>query len=86
VTGGVHKHSIEIAGHRTSITLEAEFWAALREIAEERRMTLRALVAEIDEGRGEHNLSSAIRLRVLAHYRAASGTAGRRKISNGDPS
>jgi predicted DNA-binding ribbon-helix-helix protein len=69
---GVLKRSIEIAGHRTSITLENEFWAALREIAEEKQMTLRALVAEIDAGRGENNLSSAIRLHVLTHYRTRS--------------
>jgi predicted DNA-binding ribbon-helix-helix protein len=69
---GVLKRSIEIAGHRTSITLENEFWAALREIAEEQQKTLRALVAEIDAQRGENNLSSAIRLRVLTHYRARS--------------
>jgi predicted DNA-binding ribbon-helix-helix protein len=63
------KRSIEIAGHRTSITLEDEFWRALQEIAAERGMTLRALVAEIDADRAETNLSSAIRLAVLRRFR-----------------
>ncbi len=69
MSGGIVKRSIEIAGHRTSISLENAFWAALKDIAEAEDRTLRALVAEIDATRGETNLSSAIRLRVLAHYR-----------------
>jgi predicted DNA-binding ribbon-helix-helix protein len=82
VSAGIVKRSIEIAGHRTSITLEDEFWTALREIAEVEGRTLRACVAEIDAGRGANNLSSAIRLRVLDHFRAHS--AERRKMSNGE--
>jgi predicted DNA-binding ribbon-helix-helix protein len=82
VSGGIVKRSIEIAGHRTSITLEDAFWTALRDIAAEEGRTLRACVAEIDAGRGAHNLSSAIRLRVLDYYRA--GSSERRKMSNGE--
>jgi predicted DNA-binding ribbon-helix-helix protein len=70
VSGGVIKRSIEIAGHRTSISLEDEFWSALKDIATARGVTLRSLIAEIDAGRGETNLSSAIRLAVLAHFRS----------------
>ena len=81
---GVVKRSIEIAGHRTSITLEDDFWSALRDIAEERGTTLRGLIGEIDARRGENNLSSAVRLFVLNYYRDASGTAGRRRKSSGD--
>lgn len=82
---GVVKRSVEIAGHRTSVTLEDAFWNALREIATERDVTMRSLIAEIDAGRGEHNLSSAVRLFVLGYYRDASGTAGlRRRKSSGD--
>ncbi|MGQ4273132.1 ribbon-helix-helix domain-containing protein [Terrihabitans sp. B22-R8] len=80
---GVLKRSIAIAGHRTSITLEDEFWAGLREIAEADGKTLRALVAEIDAARGPNNLSSAIRLRVLHHYRAGCGLPPR-NTSNGE--
>lgn len=70
MTGSIVKRSIEIAGHRTSISLENEFWAALKDISLTQGTTLRALIAEIDNERGETNLSSAIRLRVLAYYRA----------------
>lgn len=62
------KHSLAIAGHRTSISLEEPFWLALKEIASGDGIPLAALVAEVDSRRGEANLSSALRLRVLAHY------------------
>jgi predicted DNA-binding ribbon-helix-helix protein len=61
----VVKHSIVIAGHRTSISLEKEFWNALKEIAHAKHMTLSDLVAFIDSDRQHANLSSAIRLFVL---------------------
>lgn len=63
------KHSLSIKGHRTSISLEDEFWAGLKEIATERSLSVAALVAEIDAARGSRNLSSAIRVAVLAHAR-----------------
>lgn len=68
----MHKRSLTIAGHRTSIALEPEFWDALEAIARERSLSLPALIAEIDETREKANLSSAIRLAVLAWYRKAS--------------
>lgn len=71
MTAAIVKRSIEIAGHRTSISLEEPFWTALKEIADENGKTIRALVAEIDEKRGEANLSSAIRLYVLDVFRRA---------------
>jgi predicted DNA-binding ribbon-helix-helix protein len=58
------KHSVRIAGHATSISLEAAFWAALLEIAARREVSVNALLAAIDAERGG-NLSSAIRLFVL---------------------
>jgi predicted DNA-binding ribbon-helix-helix protein len=62
------KHSIIIAGHRTSVSLEDAFWKGLNESAGVRRMALSKLVASIDaERRG--NLSSALRLFVLDFYR-----------------
>ena len=66
----VVKRSIVIAGHKTSVSLEDAFWRALKEIAIGRNKTLSDLVAEIDTGRPHGNLSSAIRLFVLDHYRA----------------
>jgi predicted DNA-binding ribbon-helix-helix protein len=63
------KRSIVIAGHKTSVTLEDGFWKALKEIAGGRGMTLSDLVAAIDSERKHANLSSAVRLFVLDHYR-----------------
>ncbi len=65
----VIKRSIVVAGHKTSVSLEDAFWSGLKEIAAERGMTLSELVATIDTGRDHGNLSSAIRLFVLGHYR-----------------
>jgi predicted DNA-binding ribbon-helix-helix protein len=64
VKSSVSKRSIVIAGHKTSVSLEGEFWDSLTEIAVERGMTLGALVATIDGDRKHANLSSAIRLFV----------------------
>ena len=60
------KHSLVIAGHRTSISLERAFWEGLQKIAHEREMSIAALVASVDAGRGEANLSSALRVFVLS--------------------
>jgi predicted DNA-binding ribbon-helix-helix protein len=60
------KRSLTIAGHRTSLSLEQEFWDALKQVAEGERKSIATLVAEIDEGRGTRNLSSAIRVWILA--------------------
>lgn len=70
------KHSFSIAGHRTSISLEAEFWSALREIAAAERRSLASLVADIDKGRGDSGLSGAIRVYVLEHYQKQARAAG----------
>jgi predicted DNA-binding ribbon-helix-helix protein len=58
------KRSVRIAGHATSISLEAAFWQALGDIAASRQMPVSALIAAIDATRNG-NLSSAIRLFVL---------------------
>lgn len=69
----MQKRSFSIAGHRTSIALEPEFWSALEEIAATRALSLAAIVREIDEKREAANLSSAIRLAILGWYRARAG-------------
>ena len=73
----LEKHSVAIAGHRTSVTLEAAFWRALKGLAKERGHSLSELIAEIDSARGEMdptpNLSSALRVYVLTQSRT--GTA-----------
>jgi|SRR5215204_2779437 predicted DNA-binding ribbon-helix-helix protein len=66
----VIKRSIVIAGHKTSVSLEDAFWKGLKDIAGTRDMTLSELVAAIDSERRHGNLSSAIRLFVLDHYRS----------------
>ena len=63
------KRSITIAGHRTSVFVDDGFWQALGEIAIERGVSVAALVAEIDQSRGEASLSAAIRRFVLDSYR-----------------
>ena len=59
------KRSVSIAGHRTSVSLEAPFWDALRAIADARARSVQSLIGEIDAARGSQNLSSAIRVFVL---------------------
>lgn len=66
------KRSFTIAGHSTSISLEAPFWEALKEAAVERGQSVAALVEEIDAGRGGAGLSSAVRVWILAYYRSRS--------------
>jgi predicted DNA-binding ribbon-helix-helix protein len=69
----MEKHSITIAGHATSFSLEPVFWQALHEAAAAENKPLAALVAEIDEARAT-NLSSAIR--VWLYERARNSTGG----------
>ena len=71
LAGRPEKHSLTLKGHRTSVSLEPEFWRAFRAIAAGEGRPLNALAAEIDAARGvETGLASAIRLHVLAWYRA----------------
>lgn len=73
----VVKRSIVVAGHKTSVSLEEAFWNGMKEIASVRSLTLSELVGEIDGGRQQGNLSSAIRLFVLDYFRSrAAPTAG----------
>jgi predicted DNA-binding ribbon-helix-helix protein len=74
-----HKRSITIAGHRTSVSLEAAFWQALGALAETDGRSVADLVSEIDQARtgpdragmksSETSLSAAIRLYVLERMR-----------------
>ncbi|MEN0076251.1 MAG: ribbon-helix-helix domain-containing protein [Paracraurococcus sp.] len=65
--GHLRKRSFQLAGHRTSVALEPEFWAALERAARRRGLSLAALVTEIDTARTEasHPLASALRLHAL---------------------
>ena len=63
--GVMHKRSVRIAGHATSVSLEEEFWSALKEIAKSKGQSLNALITELDDSRSG-NLSSSLRVYVLA--------------------
>jgi predicted DNA-binding ribbon-helix-helix protein len=63
------KRSFSIGGHRTSISIEAPFWDALRQVAEAERTSVASLVAAIDKARGSSGLSSAVRVWVLDFFR-----------------
>lgn len=71
---GIRKRSVKIAGHSTSLSLEGVFWDALKEVAAGRGLSLNALIEEIDRGRSG-NLSSAVRVYLLRHYRRGGETA-----------
>ncbi|HEV7319926.1 MAG TPA: ribbon-helix-helix domain-containing protein [Ensifer sp.] len=67
----IRKHSATLHGHRTSFSLEDAFWQELKVIATERAMPLAQLIAEIDDQRApDSNLSSALRVHVLAWLKA----------------
>lgn len=67
---GLRKRSLSLAGHATSIALEPEFWSELEGLAASRGLSLSALVAGIDRGRGGRPLASACRLAALAYARS----------------
>lgn len=68
------KHSLTLHGHRTSVSLETEFWQALHEIAAAEGRPLAALAAEIDAARAPGTgLATAMRLHVLRHFRNRAG-------------
>ena len=81
MNSAVVKRSIVIAGHKTSVSLEDAFWKGLKAIANTKELTLSDMVAAIDTDRRHRNLSSAIRLFVLDHFRAMA--AKQRKTKSG---
>jgi predicted DNA-binding ribbon-helix-helix protein len=66
----VVKRSIVVGGHKTSVSLEEPFWTSMKEISQQLSVTLSELVGEIDANRQHGNLSSAIRLFVLDHFKS----------------
>jgi predicted DNA-binding ribbon-helix-helix protein len=70
MNSAVVKHSIVISGHKTSVSLEEDFWNGLKQIGRENKTTLSGLVGDIDVRRLHNNLSSAIRVFVLHHFRS----------------
>ena len=70
------KRSINLAGHDTSVTLEAEFWNALQDIAKSKNVSIPTLIVQIDQDRMGGNLSSSVRLFVLEYFKALSQLRG----------
>jgi len=66
MSGRPQKHSLTLRGHRTSVSLEPEFWAAFRALAARQGRGINDLATQIDEARGDQGLASAIRVHVLA--------------------
>ncbi|MBR4931835.1 MAG: ribbon-helix-helix domain-containing protein [Alphaproteobacteria bacterium] len=64
----MQKKSIQLTGHRTSISLEPEFWQALQQIAQQKNTSVRKLIIQIDNTRTS-NLSSALRVYILNKFR-----------------
>ncbi|MHA1538419.1 MAG: ribbon-helix-helix domain-containing protein [Alphaproteobacteria bacterium] len=73
--GGALKRSVRIAGHRTSVSLEPEFWDALRQLAASAGRSINSLITEIDHDRTT-NLSSALRVHVLKKLARESSLPG----------
>lgn len=69
------KRSLTLQGHRTSLSLEPEFWAALQDEAKKHRLSLAQLVQRIDADRGSRNLSSAVRVFLLKQLQQPPETA-----------
>lgn len=67
MTGSIRKRSVDIAGHRTSVSVEEPFWEALQDIAARKKTSVSELIVGIDRTR-DGNLSSAIRLYVLKDF------------------
>jgi predicted DNA-binding ribbon-helix-helix protein len=72
---GLAKRSLSLAGHRTSLALEPEFWRAVETMAQARGLSLAGLVGQIDRARGERPLASACRVAALAHASGATAAA-----------
>ena len=71
----MRKRSLTIAGHRTSVALEPEFWDLLDTMAKERGVSAATLIEQIDEGRNGPNLSSTLRVAVLAWLQTRTGSS-----------
>lgn len=69
MTSTIAKRSVVIDGHKTSISLEEPFWQAVRDIADQRQITVSELLRQIDQSRANANLSSAVRIFVVDQFR-----------------
>jgi len=69
----IEKRSVSLSGHRTSVTLEPEFWAAVERAAAAEGVSVAAWIGRVDRTRGGRNLASALRVAVLAEIEARAG-------------
>lgn len=76
---GLKKRSVNLAGHATSVALEPEFWTVLEDMSKERRVSLAALIADLDSKRGESLLASFCRLSALAFVQGKAGGLKKKK-------
>jgi predicted DNA-binding ribbon-helix-helix protein len=81
MTSTIAKRSVVIGGHKTSVSLEEPFWQAVRDITDERKITISELLREIDQNRANANLSSAVRIFVLDRFRRQAEAARLRRSS-----
>ena len=79
----IKKRSVEIAGHRTSLTLEEAFWRALQRLAARDGISINKLIERIDRER-QGNLSSAVRVHVLERLEAEAGREPNSRTASGD--
>jgi predicted DNA-binding ribbon-helix-helix protein len=70
---GLHKRSVSLSGHATSVALETAFWRVLEAMAAAEGSTVAALIVRIDQERGEHPLASALRVAALEWTQARGG-------------
>lgn len=63
------KRSLSLKGHKTSLSLEEEFWKALKEISITKGVSTSEIVANVDRTRGDNGLSSAVRIWILNYYK-----------------
>jgi predicted DNA-binding ribbon-helix-helix protein len=82
MTSTIAKRSVVIDGHKTSISLEEPFWQAVRDIADQRQITVSELLRQIDQSRDNANLSSAVRIFVVDQFRRQA-EAARLRPANG---
>lgn len=74
------KRSVMLAGKPTSVSLEREFWVALKELAEEASIPVNELINRVDGARGAPNLSSALRIFVIEQFRQKALEADQRAV------
>ena len=69
----MRRYSVTLHGHRTSVSLEPQFWALLKQAAEQDGLSVAALIQSIDDKRVNTGLSSALRVHLLQYLQNQKG-------------